>query len=258
MRGILEAWCYRELVRNLVLKDLRLKYRSSVLGLLWSLANPLLLIVVYTFAFQYVLKVRTPNYSLFLLVGILHWNLFAHATSGAAGSIVDNGSLIKKVSFPAEILPISAVLFAFAQYLLALLVFLPATLFWFGVHPGLSLFAFVAMLALLLMFVLGAGLLFAALTVTFRDMKHLIEVLLMLLFWATPIVYDWPQVPARVAPFLLANPMTPFILGFRSVLFDGAAPVPGLLGLAALYATGTLALGSWYFVTKKPGFAEEV
>mgnify|MGYP001559805907 CR=1 FL=1 len=104
----------------------------------------------------------------------------------------------------------------------------------------------------------GMGFLAAATTVFFRDMKHLIEVLLMLMFWVTPVIYDFSQVPARFVPLLLSNPMTPFILGFRSILFDGVPPASGVLGLAALYSLGALLLGSWVFSSTSPQFAEEV
>ena len=114
---------YRELIRNLVLKDLKLKYRDSILGFLWSLANPLLLILVYSFVFGHLLPGGPPNLAYFLMVGILPWNFFAQSLMMSTSSIIDNGSLIRKVALPMEVFPLATVLFNLAQYLLALIVF---------------------------------------------------------------------------------------------------------------------------------------
>src|SRR6185503_9693330 len=126
---------YRELIRNLVLKDLTLKYRGSILGVAWSLAHPALLLAVYTLAFRNVLKVPVPHYPFFLLVALLPWNFFAGAATAATGAIVSNGLLLRKAAFPREALPVASVLFVFAQLVLALAVFLPALAFVGG--PGL-------------------------------------------------------------------------------------------------------------------------
>ena len=126
---------YRELIRNLVLKDLKLKYRDSVLGFLWSLANPLLLIVVYSFVFGHILRGGPQNFAYFLMVGILPWNFFAQSLMMSTGSILDNGSLIRKVATPMEVFPIATALFNLAQYLLALVVFFPMAFPSLRCHP---------------------------------------------------------------------------------------------------------------------------
>ena len=118
-------FAYRELIRNLVTKDLKLKYRDSVLGFLWSLANPLLLILVYSFVFGHILRGGPANFAYFLMVGILPWNFFAQSLMMATGSILDNGSLIRKVALPMEVFPMTTVLFNLAQFLLALVIFFP-------------------------------------------------------------------------------------------------------------------------------------
>jgi ABC-2 type transport system permease protein len=106
-----QVFAYRELIKNLVLKDLKLKYRDSVLGFVWSLANPLLLILVYGFVFTRMLRVGIPNFPYFLIVGILPWNFFAQSMMMSTGSILENGNLIKKISIPMEVLPIATVFF---------------------------------------------------------------------------------------------------------------------------------------------------
>src|ERR671910_521718 len=130
MRSVFQ---YRELVRNLVLKDLKLKYRDSVLGFLWSLANPLLLILVYSFVFGHILRGGPPNFAYFMMVGILPWNFFAQSLMMSTGSILDNGNLIRKVALPMEVFPVATVLFNLAQFGLALIVFLPMSILVFRV-----------------------------------------------------------------------------------------------------------------------------
>ncbi len=120
-----DLYNYRELIRNLVLKDLKLKYRDSVLGFLWSLANPLLLILVYSFVFGHILRGGPPDFAYFLMVGILPWNFFAQSLMMSTGSIIDNGNLLRKVALPMEVFPVTTVLFNLAQFVLALAVFFP-------------------------------------------------------------------------------------------------------------------------------------
>ena len=126
---------YRELLKNLVLKDLKLKYRGSVFGFLWSLANPLLMIIVYALAFTYILRVRSERFVFYLMLGQLSWTFFANSASMSTTSIVDNSGLLKSVFFPRAILPMGTVLFNLAQYLLTVSVFLPAMLLWYQRAP---------------------------------------------------------------------------------------------------------------------------
>src|SRR5262249_32505919 len=127
---------YRALLRNLVAKDLKLKYRGSLLGLLWSLLNPALMLIVYTFAFKVVLRVHSENYAYFVMAGLLPWTFFAGALTASTQAVVGNAGLIRRVYFPREILPIATVLFAFTQLLLALAVFLPALILISDVDPS--------------------------------------------------------------------------------------------------------------------------
>ena len=178
---------YRELLRNLVIKDLKIKYRDSAIGFLWSLINPLLLILVYSFVFSHILRVDIANFSYFLLVGILPWTFFAQSLMMSTGSIIDNGGLIRKVAMPMEIFPVATVLFNLAQFGLAFLVFLPMTIFFFDVRIGWVSLWFLPLLLLHLLFTVGLSFLVATATVFYRDVRHLMETLLMLLFWLTPL-----------------------------------------------------------------------
>jgi lipopolysaccharide transport system permease protein len=256
---VLEAFRYRALVKNLVLKDLKLKYRGSVLGVAWSLLHPLLLLGVYTLAFRYIVRIQMESYAFFLLAGLLPWTFFAGSLQGSTASIVGNANLLRKVYFPREILPVATVLFCFAQLLLALAVFLPALLLFSGtaVSP-IALACFPAVLVLHLLFTVGLAFVLAATTTYFRDVSHLTEVGLVLLFWLTPVIYPVSMVPAPLAPFFAVSPLAAFAAAYQDVLFWGRPPALGtgltILGSAALAFAG----GHAFFRRLSPGFAEEV
>ena len=249
---------YRELIKNLVLKDLKLKYRDSTLGFLWSLANPLLLILVYSFVFTRMLRVDTPNFPYFLLVGILPWNFFAQSLMMSTGSIVDNGGLIRKVWLPIEVFPIATVFFNLAQYLLALAVLLPMASFFFHVPLSWSVLGFFVVLALHVIFTLGLSLFIAAVTVFYRDVKHFTEIFLMLLFWLTPIIYDVRVLPESLRTTVYLNPLSFFITSYQDIFYRQI--LPGPFHLLALFSMSglSLALGYIVFSSCKVRFAEEV
>src|SRR6185503_15885689 len=160
---------YRELLRNLVVKDLKLKYRGSVFGFLWSLANPLLMVVVYTVAFTFILQVRSAGFVFYLLLGMLSWTFFSNSATMSTGAVIDNAGLLKSVRFPRAILPIATVLFNLAQYLLTVSVFLPAMMLWYRVTPAAPMALFPVFLALQVLFTVGIALLLATATAFFRD-----------------------------------------------------------------------------------------
>ena len=171
-----ELFRYRALIQNLLLKDLKLKYRGSVLGFMWSLLNPLLLLGTYTFVFKYVVRIQMDNYPYFLLVGLFPWNFFSSSLIGSTQAITGNADLIRKVHFPRETLPIATVLFTFAQLLLAFAVFLPALVLISGVRLHWTAVLFVPLLVLHLLFTIGLAFILATGTVFFRDVAHLTEV----------------------------------------------------------------------------------
>ncbi len=253
-----EVLRYKHLVKNLVYKDLKLKYRGSVLGVAWSLANPLLLIVVYTIAFKYVLRVEQDNYAYFLLVGLLPWNFFSGALLASTGAIIANGNLIKKVYFPREILPIATVLFGFAQFLLALGVFLPALVLISRVPLGWSALLFVPLLAVHLLFTVGLAFALSALTTTFRDVAHFTEVALLLLFWMTPIIYPVAMAPSELRLFFRLSPMAAFAVAYQDVLFWSRVPDVTTVLTVCLWTAAALVIGHTIFRWYSPSFAEEV
>jgi homopolymeric O-antigen transport system permease protein len=249
---------YRELIRNLVFKDLKLKYRDSVLGFLWSLANPLLLILVYSFVFGHLFTGAPPNLVYFMMVGILPWNFFAQSLMMSTSSIIDNGNLIRKVALPMEVFPIATVLFNLAQYLLALIVFFPMALLFFRVSVGWSWIAFVPVLVLQILFTVGMCFIFSTATVFYRDIRHFTEILLMLLFWLTPIIYDIRTVPESLRTVLYMNPLSYFVLAYQEVLYDNVFLSLDRLITLLILTVLSLVLGYSLFLFCKVRFAEEV
>ena len=248
---------YRELIRNLVLKDLKLKYRDSVLGFLWSLANPLLLILVYSFVFGHILRGGPPNFAYFLMVGILPWNFFAQSLMMSTGSILDNGSLIRKVSLPMEVFPITTVLFNLAQFLLALMVFFPMASLFFKVPLSWSWLGFLPILMLQVLFTLGLSFIISTATVFYRDVRHFTEIFLTLLFWLTPIIYDMQTAPTALKTVLYINPFSYFVLAYQDALYRNVfSSFEHWLAITTL-AIFSLASGYTLFRTCKTRFPEE-
>lgn len=258
-KGLLrDLLAYRGLILNLVLKDLKLKYRDSLLGVAWSLLNPLLTLLVYSFAFHTILRVQMQNYAAFLMASLLPWSFFSTALLASTGSIVQNAHLIRKVYFPRETLPIATVLFGLAQLLLALAVFLPVLLWTSDLPLRWTVLLVAPLLLLHVAFTVGVAFALSALTVAFRDVAHLTEVALLLLFWVTPIIYPVAMAPATMQLFFKASPLAAFAIAYQDVLFWQRAPEP--IVLATLLASPLLALavGLAVFRRLSPGFAEQV
>jgi ABC-type polysaccharide/polyol phosphate export permease len=249
---------YRTLIKNLVLKDLKLKYRGSTLGVVWSLLRPLLLIGVYTLAFKYVVRIPMENYAHFLLIGVLSWNFFQGAAMASTAAIIDNHSLIKKVRFPRQTLPIATVLFNFAQFLLALGVFVPLFFLLSPVRLQWVALLFLPLLVLHLIFTIGVALLLSALTASFRDVSHLTEVGLVLVFWITPIVYPVSMVPPAYQALAPLNPLAAFAIAYQDLLFFGRLPDPGVALAVLAWTAALVGVGQLTFRWYDPAFAELV
>ena len=253
-----DVFRYRALVGNLVLKDLKLKYRDSLLGVLWSLLNPLLTLAVYSFAFHTILRVQMEGYASFLLVSLLPWSFFSNSLLASTGSILQNAHLIRKVYFPREVLPIATVLFWFAQLLLAFAVFLPFLLVTSSLHLRWTFLLSAPLLLLHVTFTVGLALALSALTPGFRDVAHLTEVALLLLFWVTPIVYPVTMAPAWLQPVLKANPLSAFAIAYQDVLFFRRVPDVTVVVSVLLSPLLSLLLGLAVFRSHSPSFAERV
>jgi len=282
MRKALELWSYRELIRNLVLRDLRVRYKGSVLGYLWTQIAPLLLMLVFWFVFSILLPSGIAMFPVFLIVGLLPWNYCNEALSGGARSVLDNAALVKKVFFPREVLPLVAVISSLANFLLSLpMLFLVMAAVQALYEPLreagrlTNLSWTVAYLPVLLLiqtiFLAGVALLLSALAVRFRDTVHLIGILLQFWFFLTPVVYalDSEGIPAWVAQAVRwLNPMASMIEFYREVLYgnralNGEIPTPAVPALDSvlrvlLTSLVALAVGYWYFQRRSAEFGERL
>jgi ABC-type polysaccharide/polyol phosphate export permease len=247
---------YRELLKNLVAKDLKLKYRGSVLGFLWSLLNPLLMIAVYSVAFGYILRVQTDVF--YLLLGILAWTFFVNSVMMSTGAIIDNAGLVKSVFFPRAILPVATVLFNFAQFLLTAVVFIPVMMLIKRVAPSWPVLALPLILGLQLLFTIGIGLLIATGTAFFRDFRHFLEIALSALFWLTPIVWRFDQVSESVRPWLRLSPMAPFVMAYQQMFTQNRWPDGTTWLLATIYTVAAVALGMRVILRHEDQFSEQL
>jgi lipopolysaccharide transport system permease protein len=251
---------YRLLIQSLVGRELKARYRGSVLGFFWSFVNPLLLLVTYTLVFTVILPGRhtaeMEPYFLFFFCGILPWTWFSSSLLESASVLISGGNLIKKVLFPAEVLPVVTVVSNLVHFLLGLPILLAFLLAWGKLKPS-ALFLPVP-LAVQFVLTLGLCLFLSALTVHFRDLMNILGHVLHLWFFATPVLYALSEVPPRLQVVLRLNPMAYVLTAYQQILFTGTfRPGRGLL-VAALLAVLAFALGAFVFERLRDTLAEEV
>jgi ABC-type polysaccharide/polyol phosphate export permease len=239
MESLKELLVNREVIMALVWRDLKTRYRGSVLGFLWTFLNPLLLMAIYSLVFSVYMRVDIPKYPIFVFAGLLPWLWFSSAVVVGANSIVEGSSLIKRVAFPPQTLPTVTVLATLINFLLAL-----PLLFAFMLLSGLPVKAAViavpVTIAIQFVFTLGIALALSMLTVRYRDLQHLLGNLMTLWFFLTPVLYPPAFVPAQLQAFLVLNPMTSLIVSYQDALYHGRLPAPAYLMLAAVVAVATL------------------
>jgi ABC-type polysaccharide/polyol phosphate export permease len=254
---------YRALIHSLVARELKARYRGSVLGFFWSFVNPLLLLLVYTFVFTVVMPgVHPPDlqpFAIFMFCGILPWTWFSSSLLEASNVLIAGGNLIRKVLFPAEVLPIVTVLAGLVHFCFGLPI-LAAFLIYYRVPLVIADLAwFPVIVCVQLVLTLGLALLVSALTVHFRDVRDLLANLMTLWFFATPIIYALSQVPEPVRRYLSLNPFTHLAVSYQEVLFRNGpfTQWPRLLAVGA----GSLlvfAVGFFVFDRLRDTLAEEV
>jgi ABC-type polysaccharide/polyol phosphate export permease len=251
---------YRLLIQSLVSRELKARYRGSVLGFFWSFVNPLLLLLTYGFVFTVMLPVaRTPEmepYFLFLFCGILPWTWFQASIAESAGVLIAGGNLIKKVLFPAEVLPVVTVLANLAHFLLGLpILFL--FLAWKG-RLGWDALLLPAPILVQLVFTLGLALFVSALTVHFRDIQNILSHVLHLWFFATPVLYFYGGTEGVFRNVLRMNPLAHVFVSYQQMLFHGGFDHYRGLVSAALAAVTLFAVGGFLFERLRDTLAEEV
>lgn len=254
-QSIRECWTYRALIESLVARELKARYRGSVLGFLWTFLNPLLLMLVYSLVFTIYMRFEMEDYGAFMFSGLLPWLWFASSLGAGATSVVASGSLITKAMFPPIVLPVAAVFSSFWNFIFSLpMLFLIFLIM--GVKVGVALVALPLIVAVQFVLCLGFGLLLAALNVQFRDVEHLLANILTFWFFLCPVLYPISKVPEKLHFVALANLMGALITAYQDVLFYHRFPRWDLIGGVLVVAIGILLLGEWVFRRYRDGFAE--
>jgi ABC-2 type transport system permease protein len=237
---------YRVALRNLAINELKSKYRNSILGFFWAIINPILIMVAINFIFTVIFKVEMRNFFLFVLAGIFPWMFFSTALSEATCSILNQKNILRQFNMPKEILPLSSILACFFNFLIGWIAILPLFMFF---HPKIILFLPLLIIVFLanLIFVFGLGLAFSILNVFFRDVSHFLGVLLMLWFWVTPIFYSLDMIPGKFHWIFNVNPMVPYIIYYRNIVFEGFIPSYQTFVGIFLWAILSITLGLWIF-----------
>jgi ABC-type polysaccharide/polyol phosphate export permease len=253
---------YRGLIQSLVARELKARYRGSVLGFFWSFVNPVLLLLVYSFVFSTIMPNTTTGiqpYALFMFCGILPWTWFSASLSEATNSLISGGNLIKKVLFPAEVLPIVSVLTNMVNFFLGLLILVPSLIYFNRLHLSFALLWFPVAVLVQLGFTLGLALVLSALTVHFRDIRDLLANILTLWFFATPIIYSWTQDNVRAYKSLFdLNPFTHLAISYQEIMFFGPVGHWKWLLLLGAYSVLQFLAGYWLFDRLRDSFSEAV
>lgn len=260
--GMLLMFCniyrYREMLINMVRRELRGKYKGSILGFLWTFINPLLQLVVYTIVFSNIMRMGVSNYEIFLFVALIPWMFFSTSVLSGAGSIIYNQSLVTKIYFPREILPLSVVTSNFINMIYCSVIVLAVVLF-YHMNLNLEVWFMLPVIAFIeYILVIGIVLIVSALTVYFRDLEHILGIIIMAWQFLTPVMYPESLVPSQYQAILYLNPMTPIIISFRDVLYYGKMPVVENLVYAFLWSLIIFICGFLLFGKLQKDFAEEL
>ncbi|HEY0546866.1 MAG TPA: ABC transporter permease [Pyrinomonadaceae bacterium] len=239
---------YRDLLVTLTLHRIRVRYKQSVLGIAWAILQPLSLMLIYTLIFSFIAKVQTDGapYAIFAYAALLPWTYFSTAVANATNSLVSHSELVTKVYFPREILPLSYVIAALCDFLIASSVMVGLLIYYHVSLTANALYA-VPIIFVLTLFIIATTLILSATQVRFRDIGVAVPLLLQLWMFATPVVYPLSAVPERFRPLYVLNPMVGTIENFRRTVLQGVAPDFYTLGLSAAVAVLLLVVAYVYF-----------
>lgn len=255
---IKELYAYREMIAGLVRKDLRGRYKGSVLGFLWTFLNPLMQLLVYTFAFQIVLKNPVERYYMHLFSALVPWIFFSSALTAGSKIITGNSNMIKKIYFPREVLPIAYSASSLINMFLSFIVII-AVIIITGSEINILPLCFIPAVSLAeYMLVLGTALITSSVNVYFRDFEHIAGVLNTALMYVSPVVYGIDYIPENMLDIYMLVPMTPIIISFRDIFYYARCPEYKTLALAFFESTAVFIIGLLIFERLKKRFAEEI
>ncbi|MFN0061423.1 MAG: ABC transporter permease [Myxococcaceae bacterium] len=256
IRNLQELYRYRALLWSLTQRELKARYRGSVLGFFWTFLNPALLMLVYALVFSVYMRQKIPNYPYFMFVGLLPWIWFSTSIGAGASTISDRRDLLTKVRFPAQVLPATVVATNLVNFLLSVPLMLALGAF-VGVWPTIHLVVFPLIVAIQLLFILALAYIISALNVVFRDLQHIVGNLLTLWFFLTPVLYTASTIPERYRELALwLNPMAIVINAYQAILYDHQWPDVSRLAFLGALALLLLAVAAELFESRREEFAE--
>lgn len=258
MQLLRELWNYREMTMSLVKRDLKSRYKGSVLGFFWMFLNPLLQLAVYTVVFGYLMKSNIERFYLFLFVALVPWFFFSTCLSAGTSVVISQQDLVKKIYFPRQILPISFTISQFINMVLSFIVVFVIVVF-SGVGISFKALLFLPVVMLIeFILALGVAFLVSAITVYLRDLEHILSIVSMAWMYMTPIVYPIDIVPEAIMPIYYFNPMTEIVTAYRDILYYKQIPETGSLLYSLAVSIVFLLAGSFVFGRLQRKFAEEL
>lgn len=253
----IDIYKYREFLKNSVSKDLRTRYRGSVFGFLWTFLNPLLMLVVYSVLFSIVVRMQVDNYPLFLFSTLLSWNFFSNSILSGSSIIVGSGNLIKKIYFPHEILPISIVMGGLVNYIYGLVILIPALCF-YGYYPNIYYLYLPLILIIQVVLTLAITFLVSSLTVFFRDLEHMLVIIVNALFYLSGVLFPLSTVPEKARWLFYYNPVAMLMNSYRDVFYYNQMPDVFSLSMIGLFSVVLLIISQRIFARLKFRFIEEI
>jgi ABC-type polysaccharide/polyol phosphate export permease len=257
---IKDLYLWRELLHQMISREIKSRYKQSILGYFWVILNPLAQMLVMNFAFSLILKVPTNShlpYSIFLYVALLPWNLFSNSLSSAAGSLVSNANLITKIYFPRTIFPIATIIAKIVDFLFACSI-LVVFMIWYHVPVNFNLLWVFPIFLIQQIFTLGLSFFLAATNLLYRDIQYLLSLILTLWFYTTPIIYSADLIPAKYKIFFQLNPMSVFTNAYRQTILGSGSPNYTSLTIGFMLSFATLFLGLYYFKSQEKIFADNI
>ncbi|MBI5428817.1 MAG: ABC transporter permease [Nitrospinae bacterium] len=253
----LEITAHWELIKSLVAKDLKVRYHGTIFGYFWSLINPFLMMLIYTLVFSVFLRIKMEHYALFLISALLPWTFFSNSMLTGTTAIVGNRHFLQKFYCPRELFPFAVILSNMTILVLSFLPFLAFLLYWKGAI-GWSIIALPGVVFLHMIFTLGLVLILSSLYVFYRDIRHLLEFLMMIWFYMTPVIYPLSMVPEKFKFLFYFNPIVPIISLYRDILYSLVFPSLDQLLLTAAWSFATLLIGWKVFLTLEKPFIKEL
>lgn len=257
MKELKELYSYREMMYNLVRKDLRTRYKGSFLGFLWTFINPLLQLIVYSIVFSIIMRVNVDKFYIYLFVALIPWLFFTTSIQNGATSILASKDLVKKIYFPRLIIPLSTVNAAFMNMIFSMVIVFAALIL-----SGIGLSWYIVMLPIIMileyLLALGLAFIFSSLNVYFRDLEHILGIITMAWFYLTPIVYTTDMIPEEYLGLFYLNPMTNIVIAYRDILYYQQMPNFSTLWGILIWSIVFIVVGYVLFQKLQKNFVEEL